>query len=279
MKIDAHQHFWNPARGDYGWMPADNKILYRSYLQHDLEPYLKKLGIDKTILVQAAPSIEETEYLLGIADSSTVVAGVVGWVNFEKATDYSQLERLSKHPKFVGVRPMVQDIPDENWVLRDDIQWAFAAIKEMDLTFDALGFPKHLENFRKCLLKHKDMRAVIDHFMKPRIENHSQDNFKFWADGISALAEDTSAYIKFSGLITEASDDWTIDDLRPYVEHIFMKFGANRILWGSDWPVCRLRAEYDAWHGTASELTAHLSSDNKANVFGKNAIKAYKLLV
>lgn len=279
MKIDAHQHFWNPARGDYGWMPADNKILYRSYLQHDLEPYLKKLGIDKTILVQAAPSIEETEYLLGIADSSTVVAGVVGWVNFEKATDYSQLERLSKHPKFVGVRPMVQDIPDETWVLRDDIQWAFAAIKEMDLTFDALGFPKHLENFRKCLLKHKDMRAVIDHFMKPRIENHSQDNFKFWADGISALAEDTSAYIKFSGLITEASEGWTIDDLRPYVEHILMKFGANRILWGSDWPVCRLRAEYDAWHGTASELTAHLSSDNKANVFGKNAIKAYKLLV
>ena len=106
MKIDAHQHFWNPARGDYGWMPADNKILYRSYLPHDLEPYLKKLEIDKTILVQAAPSIEETEYLLGLADSSSFVAGVVGWINFENPNDYAQLERLSKHPKFVGVRPI-----------------------------------------------------------------------------------------------------------------------------------------------------------------------------
>ena len=190
-----------------------------------------------------------------------------------------RLERLSKHPKFVGVRPMVQDIPDKNWVLRNDIKWAFDAIEELDLTFDALGFPRHLENFKKCLLQHKEMRTVIDHFMKPQIVDHSEDNFKFWADGISALAEDTSAYIKFSGLITEASEEWTIDALRPYVEHILDKFGVSRILWGSDWPVCRLRAEYDVWHDTASELTDHLSNDDKAYLFGGNAIKAYKLLV
>ena len=174
---------------------------------------------------------------------------------------------------------MVQDISDRNWVLRKDITWAFDAIEELDLTFDALGFPQHLENFQKCLLKHKEMRTVIDHFMKPQIVDHSEDNFKFWADGISALAEDTSAYIKFSGLITEASEEWTIDALQPYVEHILRKFGASRMLWGSDWPVCRLRAEYDVWHGVASELTAHLSSDDKAHVFGQNAITAYKLLV
>ena len=279
MKIDAHQHFWNPARGDYSWMPEDNKILYRSYLQNDLEPYLRKLEIDKTILVQAAPSIEETEYLLGLADSSSFVAGVVGWINFENPNDYAQLERLSKHPKFVGVRPMVQDIPDRNWILRKDIRWAFDAIEELDLTFDALGFPQHLENFQKCLLKHKEMRTVIDHFMKPQIQDHSEDQFKFWADGISALAEDTSAYIKFSGLITEATEEWTIDALQPYVEHILHKFGASRMLWGSDWPVCRLRAEYDVWHAAASELTVHLSNDDKAHVFGQNAITAYKLLV
>tara|TARA_B100000676_G_C17911337_1_gene750148 strand:- start:192 stop:1031 length:840 start_codon:yes stop_codon:yes gene_type:complete len=279
MKIDAHQHFWNPVRGDYGWMSKESKILHKSYLPNDLKPYLLKSGIDKTVLVQAAPSIEETEYLLGLADSSPFVAGVVGWINFEKVTDITTLRRLSKHPKFVGVRPMVQDIPDDDWILRDDIQWAFEAIIELDLTFDALGFPKHIENFKKCLLKHKEMRAVIDHFMKPQIEKRSYDSFKFWADGISSLAEETSTYIKFSGLLTEASEDWTIDDLRPYVEHILNTFGAKRILWGSDWPVCCLRADYEAWYAAASELTNGLSSEDKADLFGNTAIKAYKLFV
>ena len=279
MKIDAHQHFWNPARGDYGWMSEDSEILYRSYLPNDLKPFLLKSGIDKTVLVQAAPSIEETEYLLGLADSSQFVAGVVGWIDFEKVTDLTTLERLSKHPKFVGVRPMVQDIPNDDWILRDDIQWAFEAIIELDLTFDALGFPKHIKNFKECLLRHREMRAVIDHFMKPQIENRSYDNFKFWADGISSLAEETSAYIKFSGLVTEASEDWTIDDLRPYVEHILNSFGVHRILWGSDWPVCCLRSDYDVWYAAAYELTSSLSSEDKTNLFGSNAIKAYKLLV
>ena len=279
MKIDAHQHFWNPVRGDYGWMSKESKVLYRSYLPNDLKPYLLKSGIDKTVLVQAAPSIEETEYLLGLADSSPFVAGVVGWIDFEKETDFTTLERLSKHPKFVGVRPMVQDIPNDDWILRDDIQWAFEAIIELDLTFDALGFPKHIENFKECLLQHKEMRAVIDHFMKPQIENRSYDTFKFWADGISSLAEETAAYIKFSGLVTEASEDWTVDDLRPYVEHILNSFGAKRILWGSDWPVCCLRADYEVWYAAASELTNGLSSEDKADLFGNTAIKAYKLFV
>ena len=279
MKIDAHQHFWNPVRGDYWWLSEESEILYRSYLPNDLKPFLLKCGIDKTVLVQAAPSIEETEYLLGLADSSQFVAGVVGWIDFEKVTDFTILERLSKHPKFVGVRPMVQDIPNDDWILRDDIQWAFEAIIELDLTFDALGFPKHIDNFKECLLKHREMRAVIDHCMKPQIENHSYDNFKFWADGISSLAEETSAYIKFSGLVTEASEDWTIDDLRPYFEHILNNFGVKRIVWGSDWPVCCLRADYDVWYSAASELTNSLSIEDKANLFGSNAIKAYKLLV
>ena len=279
MKIDAHQHFWNPVRGDYGWMSHECQILYRSNLLTDLEPHLLNTGVDKTVLVQAAPSIEETEYLLGLADSSSFVAGVVGWIDFEKVTDFTKLKRLSKHPKFVGVRPMVQDIPGEDWILRDDIQWAFEAITELDLTFDALGFPKHLQNFKECLLQHKNMRVVIDHFMKPQIANHSKDNFRFWAEGVSALAEETSAYMKFSGLVTEASDDWSIDDLRPYVEHILNSFGAKRILWGSDWPVCRLRAEYEVWHSAATELTNSLPSEDKADLFGGNAVRAYKLLV
>lgn len=279
MKIDAHQHFWNPARGDYGWMPKDNPTLFRAYGPDDLRPYLQGYGIDGTVLVQAAPTIEETEYMLGLADATPFIKGVVGWVDFERADHRAQLERLAGHPKFVGVRPMIQDIPDDDWMLRDDVQWGFAAVADLDLTFDALGFPRHLANFRTILTRYAGMRTVIDHCMKPQIHAHSDENFRFWADGMARLADETGAYLKFSALVTEADDDWTVGDLAPYVDHIFSVFGPDRIMWGSDWPVCRLRAEYDAWRDAAGVLTADLSDAARDRVFGGTAIEAYKLIL
>lgn len=277
MKIDSHQHFWNPARGDYDWMPKGDPVLDLVYRPSDLTATLARHQIDGTVLVQAAATVAETEYMLGLADASDFIKGVVGWVDFEHPADAKVLERLKAHPKFKGVRPMIQDIPDDNWMLRADVQWAYAALSDLDLTFDALGFPRHLANFLTILKRYPKLRVVIDHCMKPQIRNHNAANFAFWAEGMARLAGETGAFVKFSALITEANPDWSVDALRPYVDHILRVFGPERIMWGSDWPVCRLRAEYDGWISAAKSLTAHLPPDAQAHVYGRTAEQFYRL--
>ena len=281
IKIDAHQHYWEPRRGDYDWMPQDDPVLARKYTPADLAASLEKHGIARTVLVQAAATVAETEYMLGIADASETVAAVVGWLDFENPGHRRHLERLARHPKFVGVRPMIQDIPDVDWMLRDDVQWAYKAIVDLDLTFDALGFPPHLDNFLTLLQRYPELRVVIDHGMKPRIRDHAEGHQAFdrWAEGMSRLAERTQATCKFSGLVTEAKADWTLDDLRPYANHLLAAFGPGRVMWGSDWPVCRLRGSYDAWREAAGTLTAHLGEEQQAQVFGGTAIRFYRLEV
>jgi len=254
----------------------DNEILARVYGPRDLEPHLLATAIDQTVLVQAAATVEETEYMLGIADASPRIAGVVGWIDFENQEHAYHLRRLAKHPKFLGVRPMIQDIPDTDWMLREDIQWAYELIIECDLTFDALGFPQHLANFLTLFTRYSDMRFVIDHCMKPQIRNHSEDSFTHWADGMSRLADQTTAYCKYSGLVTE-SDGWSLERMRPYVEHLLKVFGSDRLMWGSDWPVCRLEASYDAWHSAARALTADLSKAAQDRIFGGTAKEFYRL--
>lgn len=277
MKIDSHQHFWNPARGDYDWMPKGDPVLDLVYRPADLTATLTRHQIDGTVLVQAAATVDETEYMLGLADASDFIKGVVGWVDFENPADLKVLERLKAHPKFKGVRPMIQDIPDDNWMLRADVHWGYSALADLDLTFDALGFPRHLANFLTILKRYPKMRVVIDHCMKPQIRDHNAANFAFWAEGMARLAGETGACVKFSALITEANRDWSVDALRPYVEHILRVFGPDRIMWGSDWPVCRLRAEYDGWLTAAQSLTEHLSSAAQTRVYGGTAAQFYRL--
>ncbi|WP_435136299.1 amidohydrolase family protein [Pseudopelagicola sp. nBUS_19] len=275
-RIDSHQHFWNPCRGDYDWMPMDNAILARRYGPTDIEPHLNEHGIDQTVLVQAAATLEETEYMLGIADASARVAGVVGWINFEDRSHARHLRRLANHPKFLGVRPMIQDIPDSDWMLRDDVKWAYDLIIECDLTFDALGYPKHLDNFLKLLTRFPDLRVVIDHGMKPQIRSHSKERLAHWAAGMTRLAEKTTAFCKFSGLVTE-TDGWSLDALRPYADHLLHAFGPERMMWGSDWPVCRLEASYNVWYDTARSLMSHVSDDAQDLIFGGTASTFYRL--
>ena len=204
------------------------------------------------------------------------VFGVVGWVDFENPGHRSQLQRLARHPKFKGVRPMIQDIPDDTWMLRDDIQWAFRALVDLDLTFDALGFPRHLANFHTILTRYPDLRAVVDHCMKPQLR--APEGYRHWADGIARIARDTQARCKFSALITEADPGWTVADLAPYAAHILAMFGPNRVMWGSDWPVCRLRGDYGDWRRAALELTRDLSPEAQAMVFGGTATEFYRLV-
>ncbi len=276
MIIDSHQHFWNPARGDYDWMPKGDPILDRVYRPGDLVVTLVRHQIDGTVLVQAAATVAETEYMLGLADASDFIKGVVGWVDFEVASDVKVLARLKGHPKFKGVRPMIQDIADDNWMLRDDVQWGYAALADLDLTFDALGFPRHLANFLTLLKRHPNLRTVIDHCMKPQIRN--PERFDLWAEGMARLAGETGAFVKFSALITEAEPDWSVETLRPYVDHILKVFGPDRIMWGSDWPVCRLRAEYDGWLNAAHRLTGHLPLADKKRIYGGTAQTFYGLV-
>ena len=274
MIVDAHQHYWNPNRGDYGWMPKDHPVLAKPYGPAELAASLAQYGIGQTVLVQAADSVHETEYMLGIADATDTVGGVVGWVDFERPGDLVHLKRLAKHPKFKGVRPMIQDIEDVDWMLREDVQWGYRALIELDLSFDALGFPRHLDNFHRLLTRYPEMRVVIDHCMKPQIRDQA---FEDWAAGMARLARDTGAFVKFSGLVTEANDGWGIEDLRPYADRVIQSFGPDRVMWGSDWPVCQLQASYAQWRDVAGALTAGLSEAERARIFGGTATEFYRL--
>ena len=172
---------------------------------------------------------------------------------------------------------MIQDIPDVDWMLRDDVQWGYRAIADLGLTFDVLGFPQHLDNFLTLLTRYPDMPAVVDHCMKPAISAHSDESLRHWANGMSRIAEQTNSCCKLSGLITEAGPGWTVDELRPYARLVLDAFGPDRVMWGSDWPVCRVRGEYAAWRSAAEELTSHLSDAQKARVFGETAADFYGL--
>ncbi len=272
MKIDAHQHFWNPARGDYGWMVgAGVEHLRQPFLPPHLESHLTTFEIDRTVLVQAAPTVQETEYMLGVADATDFVAKVVGWVDFENREDLRHLQRLAKHPKFSGVRPMIQDLPDAEWMHRHDVQWAFDALIDLDLTFDALGFPLHIEPFQRLFERYSTMRCVVDHCLKPKIRDGA---FEDWATGIAKIATTTPAYCKISGLATEAAAGWDISTLKPYIAHVIASFGTDRVMWGSDWPVLELNGTYEKWHDTAMTLVGPHSG---AQVFGQTAQAFYRI--
>ena len=275
--IDSHQHFWDPSRGDYHWMPKDNPILNRKYEVKDLSEASGSIDLHKTILVQAAATNAETEYMLHIAESSDLVCGVVGWVNFEDKNQLNQLRIFSKHPKFIGVRPMIQDIPDENWVLNKNFDIFFRSIIDLDLSFDALGFPIHLENFYIIASKYPKLRFVIDHLMKPKIYNNKQEEFIHWKKGMSKLSRLDNVYCKFSGMVTEACENWDEQDLKPYSDEILNLFTDKKIMWGSDWPVCNLRTNYLGWYNAAINLTNELSLAEKQNIFYNNSINFYKL--
>lgn len=272
MNIDSHQHVWNPARGDYGWMQSAGAApIRRAIGPEHLRPHLEALGIDRTVLVQAAPTVNETEYMLGIADATDFVAKVVGWVDFENRDDLRHMARFAKHPKFAGVRPMIQDLPDAGWMHRKDIQWAYDAITDLDLTFDALGYARHVEPFQRLFDARPKMRIVIDHCMKPVIR---EDRFADWAKGMEKIARTTSVFCKLSGLATEANPGWTVATLKPYARHVIDCFGPERVMWGSDWPVLELNGNYPQWHAAAMQIVGATGADA---IFGGTAAKFYRI--
>lgn len=273
-RIDAHQHFWSLARGDYGWLTPEMEPIYRDFLPADLGPLLTEAGIDGTILVQAAPTVAETEFMIGLAREEPFIRGVVGWVDFEDPRAPGEIARLAGQSALVGLRPMIQDIADDDWMLGEGLVTTFGALIAADLTFDALTLPRHLPALRELLARHPNMRTVIDHGSKPMIRDGIMDG---WHQDMAALASETSAFCKLSGLVTEARADWTVDDLRPYVDHLLDTFGPDRLVWGSDWPVCTLASSYGEWVEATGELLSGLAEDERSAILGGNAARAYRM--
>ena len=202
-------------------------------------------------------------------------SAVHSWVDFENLDVAETLHRLNAHPKFVGVRPMIQDIEDPDWMLKDALAPAFEAIISEGLVFDALTMPHHLKNLHRLLVKYSEMKCVIDHASKPHIKDRAIDE---WAFDMKAIARDTNAYCKFSGMVTEAGPNWSVDDLRPYAQQLLNTFGPSRLIWGSDWPVCNLALNYQKWVDTSDALLAELSQSERTNIYGQNAIQVYGFL-
>jgi L-fuconolactonase len=272
MRIDAHQHFWSLARGDYGWLTPALGPIHRDFGPADLAPLLAEHDIERTILVQAAPTEAETAYLLDIAARTPSVAGVVGWTDFDAPNAAERIATLATNPLLVGLRPMVQDIADDHWLARPALGPAFETMIGNGLVFDALLKPHHIAAMLMVLERHPDLACVIDHGAKPDL---ATGDLAGWRDGMSALAAHPRLTCKLSGLVTEAGPDWTLETLRPVVEHLLATFGPERLIFGSDWPVVTLRASYAQWFAVAEALLAGLTEMQRAAVFGGNAAKLY----
>ncbi|MCY3940334.1 MAG: amidohydrolase family protein [Gammaproteobacteria bacterium] len=272
LRIDAHQHFWKVERNDYGWLTPALEPLYRDYGPGDLAPMLQDAGIDRTILVQAAPTVAETRFLLELAGRTDLVAGVVGWIDMESPDAATVLADLARHPKLVGIRPMIHNIEDEAWITRPDLAPATEAVIDAGLCFDALVRPQHLPYLLEFLQRHPDLKTVIDHGAKPVI---AEGLWQPWAERMSELAERTGAYCKLSGLLTEASPDQGYDDLLPYMEHLLTTFGPERLMWGSDWPVLLLAGAYPGWFAIAARFLNSLDEADRAQVLGGTATRFY----
>ncbi len=269
MRIDAHQHFWELRRGDYSWLTSDFTAIYRDFSPADLRPILNQHKIDGTILVQAADTDAETDYMLTLADKHDWILGVVGWIDMEADSAPARLRTLAAHPKFVGIRPMIQDIADDNWMLRPALAPAFTALMDLGLRFDALLKPRHLVPFRDFLKLYPDLRIVIDHCAKPEICNGA---FQQWADNIAEIAALSNCYCKLSGLVTEAGPNWSNTDIQPYAQHILDSFGADRVMFGSDWPVLKLAGDYADWINFITQISP---AETHKNLFGGNAARFY----
>lgn len=273
--VDSHQHFWRLDRGDYDWLNADITALYRDYLPNDLMSEPIKLKVPETVVIQAAATNQETDFLLGLANKHEFIRGVVGWLDM---TDYpaniDRLTQLAKNPKLKGIRPMLQEIADPDWILNPLFQPVFEKLIELDLSFDALINTAHLESILRIAKQYPLLRIVINHCAKPDIANHS---FKNWARKLAYFQDKKNVFIKVSGLTTEASQNQqSTNSYRRYFQHVYKTFGAHRMMWGSDWPVVNLNSDYQKWLHISTMLSEHMTESELNAFFIKTASSFYK---
>lgn len=274
MRIDSHQHFWRFSPAEYPWMQPDWPIR-RDYLPADLEPELRACNLDGAVAVQARQTLEESRWLLELADQHPIIRGVVGWVDLCSEQAEDQLAQFAAHPKFVGVRHIVQDEPDDRFVLRPDFQRGLARLRDFGLTYDLLVFPRHLPAAVELVQAFPEQPFVLDHLGKPPIKDAQLSP---WREQLRTLAAFPNVHCKVSGMVTEADwRHWRFDDFRPFVETVFEAFGPERLMFGSDWPVALLAGTYSQVYRLASDLLARVAPNAEADLFGLNALRFYDL--
>lgn len=272
MNLDAHQHFWNYTEKEYPWIPK-NTPLHRDWLPTNLAPLLQTAGLDGSIAVQARESVEESRWLLNLSNHNPIIKGVVGWVDLQADKVEDDLGELSVHPKFVGVRHVVQGEPDDRFMLRPAFLRGLGKLKQFKLKYDLLVVPKQLPAAIEVVQKLPEQPFVLDHIAKPFIKD---GKISPWKEQIQELAKSKNVSCKVSGMVTEAkAGAWKSEDFRPYLDIVFEAFGVDRLMFGSDWPVCLLSGSYPQVHGLVRDYVEKLPAATRAKIFGENCAKFY----
>lgn len=273
--IDAHQHYWLLSRGDYGWLSPDGGLLYEDYLPERAAPELRASGVRASVVVQAAPTVAEAKYLLGLAEQEETIAGVVGWMDLESPEFEETLTRLAAHPLFVGIRPDWPRDEDGRLRLSERLRQSLRILAQRRFPVDLLMGAAQLPDAAKLLEAEPELRVVVNHIGGPTHREEDRDN---WMKAMSDIASFPEAYCKLSGMITKVPKGADfVEALRPYVDHLVNVFGPSRLLFGSDWPVCRLAGEYADTVTTLEALIAGLPENAQDDIFGGNAARVYRL--
>ena len=275
MIIDTHHHLWDFNETDYGWMDDSMKVLKRSYLPGEFQEEILKAGVGGTIVVQARQMLEETLWLLDLSDRHSFIKGVVGWVDLCAEDLEDQLELLSRHPRLVGVRHVIHDEADDEFMLRPSFLRGIRTLGKFKLTYDLLLFPRHLARAHKLVKLFPEQRFVLDHMAKPFIR---KGLLTPWQEELESLSTGDNVWCKVSGMVTEGDlKSWKFEDFVPYMEAAFKAFGTERILLGSDWPVCKLAGEYEQVLQIPLTFTEQMSDREKERIYYKNALECYQL--
>jgi L-fuconolactonase len=275
MVIDSHHHFWCYRPAEFGWIDDNMAAIRRDFLPADLARETGAAGVEAVVSVQARQNVEETRWLLDLATQNPFIAGVVGWVPLVSPSVAAALAQFAAHPKLVAIRHVLQDEPDPLFMLRADFQAGIRALRAFNLTYDILIFDRHLPQAIELVDQHPNQPFVIDHMAKPSIK---QRTIEPWARGMRELARRPHVCCKLSGMVTEIGrPHWTITDLRPYVDVVLEAFGPDRVLFGSDWPVCLVACGYARWLEIVQELIVPLSPSERAAILGGNARRVYRL--
>ncbi len=275
MLIDAHQHFWQYGAAAYAWIDDSMSALRRDFLPAEARREMDAAGIDRCIAVQARQTLEETRWLLSLADVHPFIAGIVGWVDLQAADVREELTRLAAHPKLVGIRHIVQSEPNDRFLLRPAFCRGIAELQRFDLVYDILVYPRHLPIACAFVSRFEGQRFVLDHLAKPPIRDGA---LRRWARDLRRLGACPNVFCKLSGLVTEADwERWTPADLHPYLDVAFESFGTDRLMIGSDWPVCTLAAGYARTMSVVIDYLANRPVHERDAVLGGNAIRCWKL--
>lgn len=273
MRLDSHQHFWRYDAAQHTWMTNEMDVLRRDYSPGDLGPLLAGLGFTGSVVVQARQMPEETDWLLDLADRHEFIRGVVGWVDLRSPELRGQLERYAMRPKLVGVRHVVHDEPDDGFMLLPDFRRGISQLRDFNLTYDLLLFPRHLPAAVKLVEEFPGQPFVLDHIGKPEIRRRAQSP---WKEGLRCLAAHPNVFCKLSGMVTEAQwGQWRAEDFRPYLDTVIEAFGTERVMIGSDWPVCLLSGSYASAMGVVTNYLGRFPEAVREGILGANCARFY----